>query len=288
MSSPRLPPTDTLSGPPSGRLVSFSMVSVRPMASRLLHFFGDEPDAVGEAAPQDLGPLFALHARSRDQQGSAHQARGLLRRDRNCFAAGIDPSARPAGGERQIGRRQLAVAVRAELQGGNTQIVFRPLHPFLGGPDRGLLVARAGREQRAHGPAPPPHGVAARQQERAEADRTIPVFLTHELLEEAQRRLVARRDLDQRFRDRKRLDQISYGLEAEPSHRATLFPRQNVSDLIGPLMVTLASPRTWTNGALMVIETGVMTIELAPQVSLSNAMLEIEIGPVTLVVCDMP
>jgi hypothetical protein len=53
--------------------------------------------------------------------------------------------------------------------------------------------------------------------------------------------------------------------------------------LIGPVIVALTLARICTVGDVIVIEAGVITIELPPQVSVIIATLVIEIGPVTVV-----
>src|SRR3954467_12440493 len=124
MSSPRLPLTDTLKGPPSGRLISFSMVSVSPIGECLsqgdVRLIAGERDALCETATQHVGPLPHVDAACRDQDGGAHDLRGLMRGNRNpFFGADIQAPARPPRRKRQIGGGQFAAGTLAELQGGD-------------------------------------------------------------------------------------------------------------------------------------------------------------------------
>ena len=61
-----------------------------------------------------------------------------------------------------------------------------------------------------------------------------------------------------------------------------------MSDLIGPEIKTLALPRICTVGDVIVIEAGVITIELAPHVRVISAELVIEIGPPAVVDWETP
>ena len=166
MSRPRLPVTATLSGPPSGRLVSFSMVSVSPMSPALaisrsvaglatslstwpnrLHHQPCSMPSTAIRMPSSTQPRISsgrsvwLARHGRDQDRGADRARRRVRLDRDRIAArDAEAAAGPAGRERQMRRRQLAAVAHAEFERGESAVLLRLAAP---NPRRAWIPSRS-------------------------------------------------------------------------------------------------------------------------------------------------
>src|SRR4051794_35695467 len=182
MSMPRVPSTVMPSGPPSGSVVSFSILSasnegflgkltVDKSAGRgEVHFSGRscgvesrgpvaaagarrgaaliafrlrQPDAFGDAGPHAFRSFRCPEAASADQDGDADgPCRQIVRHRYRWVRDGAEHPARPPGAERKPGQRIGTVAPGTDLQCRQPVLVGRFVNPGLGGYQPGNPVLR--------------------------------------------------------------------------------------------------------------------------------------------------
>src|SRR5579871_2498877 len=230
MSIPRVPSTAILSGPPSGRVVSFSIRSVSKydflaitygsmvVYYRLGQFSGclcgvqplpalservrplvksqfRQANALRNAGRRALRAVGSRNRCERQQNGDADGPRGQVLWHRHRLIC--DGREHPAGPPRRKGKPGEAigiVALRASLQRLKPVSVGGIVDPALGCNQTGCAGLRDLVQEGTNASTPPPHGLAARQQMRAERGGFLELVVRRQVSQKDDCRLVGRRD----------------------------------------------------------------------------------------------